>query len=244
MTTLHLLFLLCSIMASCLFAGREAYPQGGLRPGQEQSIEEYEREKLAKLKQNIGRRYLVARTASPVEFYKNPEEQSKSFTIQKEKEGFLITEVVQDQSGTMNFYHVVFDSGGIGYLSADGNYLRIKTLEGSIISLFRAGATGKDLSSPQGSSSKAVELVKKHLIKMNPMSGEKMSVELRMMEARGRFFPNLKWRYEAKEIDHNRVRVIQFSEGEESGAILRTWIVNISTQAVQPENQSAQNIYK
>jgi hypothetical protein len=244
MTNTRFLFFVCFLLVFCLLADRGVYPQIGQRPGQGQTIEEYEREKLAKLKQNIGKRYLVARTARPAEFYKNPEEQSKSFTIQKEKEGFLITEVVQNRPGTMNFYHVVFDSGETGYLSADGNYLRIKTLEGSIISLSRTSARGRDLSFSKGSPSKAVELVKKHLIKMNPMSGEKISVESRMAEARTRFFPSLKWRYEAREIGHHRVRVIQFSEGEESWTILRTWVVDVSTHAVQPENQAAQSLYQ
>jgi hypothetical protein len=223
---------------------RGAYPQEGQKPRPEQAIEEYEREKLAKLKQNIGRRYLVARTGRPAEFFTYPEEQSRSFTLSKEKEGFLITEVVQNRSGTMNFYHVVFDSGETGYLSADGNYLGIKTHEGSIIPLSRAGTKGKGLGSFKGSSLKAVELVKNHLIKMDPMSGKKLSVELRMTEAKAKSFPNLTWGYEAREIGYPRIRVIQFSEGEDRGAILRTWIVNISTQTVQPENQSAQSLYQ
>lgn len=208
-------------------------------------IEEYEREKLARWKRNIGKRYLIVRTPRPAEFYKSPEDLPRSFTIQKEKEGVLITEVVQNRSGTMNFYQVIFDSGEMGYLSADGNYLEIKTLEGSIIPLSgRPGAKRKDQGSPKVSSVKAVDMVKKHLIKMDPMTGERMSVELRMTEAKKRFFPNLKWRYEAREIGHNRVRVIQFSEGEESTPILRTWIVDLLAQAVQPENQAAQSLYQ
>ncbi len=208
-------------------------------------IEEYEREKLAKWKRNIGKRYLVVRTVRPAEFYKSPEDLDRSFTIQKEKEGFLIAEVVQNRSGTMNFYQVIFDSGEMGYLSADGNYLEIKALEGSIIPLSRGqGAKRKEQGFPNVSSVKAVDLVKRHLIKMDPMTGERMSIELRMMEAKARFFPNLKWRYEAREIGHNRVRVIQFSEGEESTPILRTWIVDLSTQAVHPENRAAQTLYR
>ena len=229
---------------SCFVVGEVAYPQEGQKAESVQALEEYEKEKLAKLKQNIGKRYLVIRTVRPVEFYRSPEEEGKKFIVQKEKEGFLITEVVQNRSGTMNFYHVVFDSGEIGYLSADGNYLGLKILEKSIILLSRAGAKGGDSGAMRGSSSKAVELVKKHHIRVNPMSGDRLSVESRMVEARTRFFPNLKWRYEAREIGHGRVRVIQFSEGEGSGNILRTWIVNSSTQAVQPENQSAQSLYQ
>ncbi|MBM4338149.1 MAG: hypothetical protein FJ110_01255 [Deltaproteobacteria bacterium] len=232
------------LLLSCFVTARGTSPQERQTFRQEQAIEEYEREKLAKIKQNIGRRYLVVQTGRPAEFYRHPEEGSRRFTIQKEREGFLITEVVQNQLGTMNFYHVVFDSGQSGYLSADGNYLGIKILEGSIIHVPRTGKRGKDPGSPKASSLKAVELVKNHLIKMNPMSGGKMSVELRMVEARAKSFPNLKWRYEATGIDHNRARVIQFTEGEESTPLLRTWIVDLSAQAVYPENRTAQTLYQ
>lgn len=62
-------------------------------------IEEYEREKLAKFKRNIGKRYLVIKTVRPAEFYKSPEDLDRSFTIQKEKEGFIITEVTHFKEG-------------------------------------------------------------------------------------------------------------------------------------------------
>lgn len=139
---------------------------------------------------------------------------------------------------------MVFDSGQAGYLSADGNYLGIKIREGSIIPLSRTGAKGKEFGSSKDSSLQAVEQVKNHLIKMNPMSGGRMSVELRMLEKKAKFFPNLKWIYETREFRHNRVRVIQFSEGADSSSILRTWIVELSTQTVQPENQAAQRLYQ
>jgi len=211
----------------------------------DRAIEAYEREKLAKFKRNIGKRYLVVRTVRPVEFQHSPEEPKNTFSIQKEKEGFLITEVIQNHSGAIYFYQVVFDSGQTGYLMAEGNHLQIKTLEGSIIPLTRkARAKGKSLGSPKGPASQAVALVKNHLIKIDPMTGQRMTVELRMTETKARFFPNLKWRYEAREIGNNRCRVIQYSEGEENSSLLRTWIIDLSTQTVHPENMSAKNLYR
>jgi hypothetical protein len=225
--------------------GEEKGSRGESKAYGDRIIEEYEREKLAKFKRNIGKRYLVIKTVRPAEFYKSPEDLDRSFTIQKEKEGFIITEVIQNRSGTMNFYQVIFDSGEMGYLSADGNYLEIKILEGSIIPLTRrASVKEKSSGRPKGSSHKAVELVKNHLIKIDPMTGQRVSVELRMTEAKARFFPNLKWGYEAREIGNNRYRVVQYSEGEEKSSLLRTWIIDLSTLTVHPENRAAQTLYQ
>jgi hypothetical protein len=96
-------------------------------------VEKYEKEKLAKLKGNIGRRYLTVKKINPAEFYESPDDLEKKLMIKREKEGFVITEVVQNHSGTMNFYQVKFDTGQVGYLSADGIYLEIKIKEGSLI---------------------------------------------------------------------------------------------------------------
>lgn len=225
--------------------GEEKGSRGEFKSEGDRIIEEYEREKLAKFKRNVGRRYLVIKTVRPAEFQNSPEDPKKTFSVQKEKEGFMITEVIQNHSGTMYFYQVVFDSGQMGYLSAEGNYLEMKILEGNIIPLNRrASAKEKSSGRPKGSSHKAVELVKNHLIKIDPMTGQRVSVELRMTEAKARFFPNLKWEYEAKEIGNNRCRVVQYSEGEEKSSLLRTWIVDLSTLTVHPENMAAKNLYR
>lgn len=220
-------------------------PQGDPGAKTDQIIEAYEKEKLAKFKRHIGRRYLVVRTVRPVEFHHSPEDPQRTFTISKEKEGFLITEVIQNHSEKRYFYRVVFDSGQSGYLMADGNYLELKTLEGSIVPLGRkASAKGKSADSPKGSALRAVELVKNHLIWINPMTGQRMTVESRMAEARAKVFPKLKWRYEAIEIGNNRCRVIQYAEGEENVPLLRTWIVDLLILTVHPENKTAQGLYR
>jgi hypothetical protein len=240
-----LLFFTCSLLLFYPFVVKMVRAQTEHPSVKEKAIEEYEREKLAKWKRNIGNRYMVFKTVRPVEFFQSPEDTNKGFSISKEKEAFLITEVVQNHSGMMNFYHVVFDSGGTGYLSADGNYLGIKIADRSILPLARVTARmGKDHGLHKSTSIKAIEMVKRHLIRIDPMSGGKMSVELRMVEAKARFFPGLKWRYEAREIDRKRLRVLQFAEGEEASLIIRTWIVDLSDQAVKPENMAAQRLYQ
>ena len=236
---------MCFIILSCLFADREAFPQGEHRAGQEQAIEEYEKEKLAKLKRNIGRRLLAVRTINPAEFYESTDDLARKLNIKREKEGFVIMEVVQNPLGTMNFYQVKFDTGQIGYLSADGNYLQIKIKEGSLISVSRrGGAKKKDLSQSKALASQAVELVKNHLTLADPVTGAKRSVEKRMMDQKMSSFPNLKWRYEAKEIGNNKYRVTQYA-GEEAGPpLIRTWIVDLSTREVKPENLAAKELYR
>lgn len=241
--TARLLFFACSLFLFYLLAGERAFSQD--QALKEKAIEEYEREKLARWRRNIGRRYLVLKTVRPVQFLKNPEDTDKGFSIPKEKEAFLVIEVIQNGSKTMNFYHVVFDSGETGYLSADGNYLEIKIADRSILPLTRVTvSTARSHGSHKGNWIKAIDMVKRHLIRIDPMSGGRMSVELRMREAKERFFPGLKWRYEARQIDQSRVRVIQFSEGEEPFLIIRTWVVDLLNQAIKPENMAAQRLYR
>ena len=108
----------------------ESSTKEGLREGSPSAIEEYEKEKLAKLKRSIGRRLLTVKTINPAEFYESPNDLDKKLKINREKEGFVIMEVIQNRSGTMNFYQVKFDTGQIGYLSADGNNLEIEIKEG------------------------------------------------------------------------------------------------------------------
>jgi hypothetical protein len=92
--------------------------------------------------------------------------------------------------------------------------------------------------------SKAIELVRNHLIPSDPVSKDKRSIERRMMEVRATSFPNLKWRYEAKEMGNNKYRVTQYAEGESNRTIIRTWIVDLSTAKVSPENVAAKGLYR
>src|SRR4030066_2585717 len=132
-------------------------PKEGLKESLAPGIEEYEKEKIAKMKRNIGRRLLTVKTINPAEFYESPDDLGRKLSIKREKEGFVIMEVVQNQSGTMNFYQVKFDTGQIGYLSADGSYLEIKIKEGSLISVSRrGGAKNKDLSQSKALASQAL----------------------------------------------------------------------------------------
>jgi hypothetical protein len=205
------------------------------------AIEDYEKEKLAKYKRNIGKRFLAVPTARPPEFFESPNDLKKKIKL-KEKEEFQVTEVVQNQSGTMNFYKVKLEGGKIGYLGADGNNLEIKTKEGSLIPV--TPKVGKRTGTFREQASQAIDLVKSHLIPSDPVSKDKRSVERRMLEARATSYPKLKWRYEAKEIGNNRYRVTQIAEGESDRSIFRTWAVDLSTRKVTAENQAAKDLYR
>jgi hypothetical protein len=220
-------------------------PKEASMQGSPPGIEEYEKEKLAKIKKNIGRRLLTVKTINPTEFYESPDDLEKKLRVKREKEGFVIVEVVQNQLGTMNFYQVKFDSGERGYLSADGNYLEIKIKEGSLISVpKRASAKKKSVSQSKALASQAVELVKNHPTLADPVNGEKRSVEKRMMDQKARSFPNLKWRYEAKEIGSNKYRVTQYAGEGVGPPLIRTWIVDLSTAEIKPENLAAKEMYR
>jgi hypothetical protein len=220
-------------------------PKEDSRDGPSQAIEEYEKEKLAKIKKNIGRRLLTTKTVNPAVFYESPDDLERKLVVKREKEGFVIMEVVQNQLGTMNFYQVKFDSGETGYLSADGNHLEIKIKEGSLISVpKRASGKKKSASQSKALASEAVEIVKNHLTLADPVTSEKRSVEKRMMDQKARSFPNLKWRYEAKEIGNNKYRVTQYAGEGVGPPIIRTWIVDFSTGEIKPENLAAKEMYQ
>jgi len=204
-------------------------------------IEDYEKEKLAKYKRNIGKRFLAVRTVRPPEFYESPNDLKKKIKV-KEKEEFQVMEVVQNQSGTMNFYKVRLEEGKIGYLGADGNNLEIRTKDGSLIPI--TPKVGKRRGTFREQASRAIDLVKNHLIPSDPVSRDKRSIERRMFEARATSYPKLKWRYEAKEIGNNRYRVTQIAEKESDRPIFRTWVVDLSTRKVSPENQAAKDLYR
>jgi len=215
------------------------------KPGPIPAIEEYEREKLAKLKRNIGTRFLTVPTIDPALFYESPDDLERKLTVRKEKETFVIMEVVQNRLGTMNFYRVKFDSGEVGYLAADGSNLEIEIKKGNLISLAKkANPPKKSLSRSKALASQAVELVKNHTTLTDSATGKKRSVEMRMIEEKERSFPNLKWRYEAKGIGGNKYRVTQY--GREGGGppLIRSWIVDLSTNEVNPENLAAKEMYR
>jgi hypothetical protein len=212
------------------------------------AIEEYEKQKLIRLRQNIGRKFLVPRTVRPVIFFESPESQSGRISY-KEKEGFITTDVVQNQSGRMYFYKVKFDSGKIGYLGADGNALEILIREGSLIPVGRVRPRRlhqKAKEQPSGQtvdmSSEAMEMVKNQITTPDPVTGERKTVEMRMIEAKAKL-PKLKWRYEAKEIGPYRYRVTQYSEGGLNRQTIRTWIVDLHQVKVIPENTAAKRLY-
>jgi hypothetical protein len=215
------------------------------KPGSIPAIEEYEREKLAKLKRNIGRRFLTVPTVNPATFYESPDDLERKLRVKREKETFVIMEVVQNRLGSMNFYRVKFDSGEVGYLGADGDNLEIEIKKGNLISFAKkASSKKKSLSQAKALASQAVELVKNHPTLTDSATGRKRSVEMRMIEEKERSFPNLKWRYEAKGIGRDKYRVTQF--GSEGGGppLIRTWIVDLSANEVNPENLAAKEMYR
>jgi hypothetical protein len=205
------------------------------------AIEDYEKEKLAKYKRNIGKRFLAIQTVHPPEFFESPNDLKKKIKL-KEKEEFQVMEVVQNQSGTMNFYKVRLEGGKIGYFGADGNNLEIRTKDGSLIPI--TPKVGKRTGTFREQASRAIDLVKNHLIPSDPVSKDKRSIERRMLETRATSYPKLKWRYEAKEIGTNRYRVTQIAEGESDRSVYRTWVVDLSTRKVTAENQAAKDLYR
>ena len=108
----------------------------------------------------------------------------------------------------------------------------------------KASPKKKSLSQSKARASEAIELVKNHTTLTDPATGKKRSVEMRMIEEKTRSFPNLKWRYEGKEIGKDKYRVTQ-SSGEGAGPpLVRTWIVDLSTTEVNPENLAAKEMYR
>jgi hypothetical protein len=215
------------------------------KPGPIPAIEEYERQKLAKLKQNVGKRFLTAPAVNPTAFYVSPDDLGKKLRVKKEKETFVIAEVVQNRLGTMNFYRVKFDSGEVGYLGADGNNLEIEIKKGSLISLAKkTSPRKKSLSQSKALASEAIELVKNHPTLADSATGRKRSVEMRMIEEKERSFPNLKWRYESKKIGRNKYRITQYAREGGGPPLVRTWTVDLSKNKVIPDNLAAKEMYR
>ena len=67
---------------------------------------------------------------------------------------------------------------------------------------------------------------------------------MRMVEEKERSFPNLKWRYEAKGIGRNKYRITQYAREGGGPPLVRTWIVDLSTDEVIPENLAAKEMYR
>jgi hypothetical protein len=215
------------------------------KPGPIPAIEEYEKEKLAKLKRNIGRRFLTEPTVNPTTFYVSPDDLERKLRVMREKESFVILEVVQNRLGTMNFYRAKFDSGEVGYLWADGNNLELEIKKGSLISLEKKTRTRKEsLRQSKTLASQAIELVKNHPTLTDSATGRKRSVEMRMVEEKERSFPNLKWKYEAKGIGKTKYRITQYAREGGGPPLVRTWIVDLSTDKVIPENLAAKEMYR
>ncbi len=216
--------------------GEGSSPVEDSKEGSLPRIEKYEKEKLAKLKGNIGRRYLTVRKINPAEFYVSPDDLEKKVVIEREKEGFVIKEVVQNRSGTMNFYQVEFDTGQVGYLSADGIYLEVKIKEGNLIYVPKR-PTKKSLSQSKAFLSQAIELVKSH-------PTPEGSVEKRMMDEKAKSFPYPIWKYKANEIGEKKFRVLQYVEERSAPPFVRKWTVDLSTSEVKPENLAAKEMYR
>jgi hypothetical protein len=226
-------------------SGEESSPKGDSKRGPIKAVEEYEKEKRARMKRHIGKRFMAVRTVHPPEFYESPDNLKKKIAL-REKEEFLIMDVVQNRSGTMNFYKVKFESGKIGYLGADGSNLEIRIKDDSIMPVTKRVVKKKSpsVSVSKEQVSKAIELVRNHLIPSDPVSEDKRSIERRMIEVRATSFPKLKWQYEAKAIGNNKYRVTQVAEGESDRTIIRTWIVDLSAAKVSPENPAAKQLYR
>jgi len=86
--------------------------------------------------------------------------------------------------------------------------------------------------------------VKNHPTVTDSATGKKSSVEMRMIEEKERSFPNLKWRYEAKEIGRDLYRVTQNVKEAAGPSLIRTWLVDLSTHEVKPENLAAKEMYR
>jgi hypothetical protein len=213
--------------------------QQGKQPAASQkAIEEYEKEKLARFKKNIGKRFLAVKsTARPPEFYDSPEQSAKKLKY-RDKEEFSILEVVRDQASTLYFYRVRFESGIEGYLGADAYPLDLRVKEGNLIPV-----TKRRVTKPSPTST-AIDLVKNHPLRPGPEGGQGKSVEKRMTDAKATVYPKLKWKYEAKRIGSGLYRVTQYAEGESGLPVARTWTVTLSTGKVQPENLAAKELYR
>ena len=128
-------------------------------------------------------------TINPATFYESPDELGKKLRIKREKEVFVIREVVQNRLGTMNFYQVKFDSGEVGYLSADGNNLEIEIKKGSLISLAKkASPQKKSLSQSKALASRGCGVGEEPSHADRFCDRQRKIVEMRMMRKKNDLF--------------------------------------------------------
>ena len=214
----------------------------------DQAIEKFEKEKLVKLKRQIGRKFMAVGVDGPLVFYESADDLEKKIWV-KGKEPIRVVDIVLNHPGTMYFYKVKFESGKMGYLSADGLALEVLIRENRLIPLSRPQPSKQPKPQKAKSlhtvsmASEAVKMVKNHLTGKDPVTGERKTVEKRMVDAKAGFSPTLKWRYEAKGIGDDRYRVIQFVEGGREPRMTRTWIVDLYSVKVTPENAAAKKLY-
>jgi hypothetical protein len=116
--------------------------QADLASQRDREIEKFEKEKLGRMKKNVGKWFIIVRSDSVEEFFESPNILQKKFRV-KEKETFSVLEVVQNDAGDTNFYRVRMDSGKILYLSADALYLELKIREGRIARLSKKNASSE-----------------------------------------------------------------------------------------------------
>jgi hypothetical protein len=136
-------------------------------------------------------------------------------------------------------------------LNADGYYLDIQIREGRIIPISPRRKTGgtSEKEKPSKSlytvnmASEAVEVVKNDLTREDTVTGERKTVERRMLDAKAGASPKLKWKYVGKKIGGYRYRVTQYVEGGAERQTIRTWIVDLETVKVTPENSAAKKLY-
>jgi len=76
---------------------------------------------------------------NPTTFYVSPDDLERKLRVKKEKEAFVIMEVVRNRLGTMNFYQVNLIQGS-GLFRCGWNNLEIEIKKGSLISLLKRQA--------------------------------------------------------------------------------------------------------
>ena len=141
----------CLLLLACLLLSPVRVSAQGLKgsPSQEDlkkqrdmAVEGFEKEKLERMKRNVGKWFIVVRPDSTQEFFENPNALRKKFPV-KEKDAFLVVEVVQNEARNMNFYKLKMESGKVLYLSADALYLELKIREGGIARLSKGAGSDR-----------------------------------------------------------------------------------------------------
>ena len=90
---------------------------------------------------------------------------------------------------------------------------------------------------------KAIELVKNDPTLLDSGTGKILSVEKRMMDVRESDSANVTWRYETLPTEKSKYRVTRYVDNGRGESFIRSWIVNVSTNEVSPENPTAKKLY-